>query len=297
MRNLLTTEVRTGLVCMLVGCGGGEPIDEPTPQETTAAPPMAPVSIVFSGPVGEGTELFSLDLADGSRNQLTVVPGTLAFPVWSPADDRIAYTMMTEESADLMVLDFVSGETSTLIANYGNLADWGPGGERLLVVRDSDEAGLYILHVADGTQERVDTGSSADAYARWARNGEAIVYESSRDGNPEVYITWLTTGETTRLTENDQLDEWPSISPDAARIAWASGTEEEKNLWVMRSDGSEKRQLATGMLFGDAFPEWSPDGSRILFTVNENDRFVLKLLDLASGELTDLGPGSAASWR
>ena len=51
------------------------------------------------------------------------------------------------------------------------------------------------------------------------------------------------------------------------------------------------------MLFGDAFPEWSPDGSQILLTVNENDRFVLKLLDLESGEVTDLGPGSAASWR
>jgi Tol biopolymer transport system component len=65
----------------------------------------------------------------------------------------------------------------------------------------------------------------------------------------------------------------------------------------MRSDGSEKRQVTEGMLFGDAFPEWSPDGSKILLTVNENDVFVLKLIDLASGETTHLGEGAAPSWR
>jgi Tol biopolymer transport system component len=65
----------------------------------------------------------------------------------------------------------------------------------------------------------------------------------------------------------------------------------------MRSDGSEKRQITSGMLFGDAFPEWSPDGSSILLTVNEHDTFVLKLIDLASSEITHLGEGAAPSWR
>ena len=51
------------------------------------------------------------------------------------------------------------------------------------------------------------------------------------------------------------------------------------------------------MLFGDAFPEWSPDGTRILLTVSQDDTFVLKLIDLASGETTHLGEGAAASWR
>jgi len=294
VRKLLTNGLAAGLTVSLLGYGGGE-----AESKEAAAQTMKEVSIVFSGPAGEADEIFSLDLSNNSRDQLTVMSRHLGFPVWSPVGDRIAFTLMTAETADLMVLDFVSGEISTLIAGYGNLADWGPEGERLLIARDGGKGkgGLFIFDVASGTEERVDTGSSADAYARWARNGEAIVYESSRDGNPEIYVTWLATGETARLTENEYLDEWPSLSHDARWIAWASGTEEEKNLWVMRSDGSEKRQVTSGMLFGDAFPEWSPDGSRILLTVNENDRFVLKLLDLESGGDADLGPGAAASWR
>jgi TolB protein len=201
---------------------------------------------------------------------------------------------MSERTADLMLLDVQTGETSVLLAGYNELADWDHHGERLLV---GLEDGLHVLDVATGDTEPVDTGSTADAYGRWARKADLIAYESGRDGNPEIYVTHLSTGQTNRLTENADLDEWPSPSPDGSRIAWASGTEENKNLWVMRSDGTEKRQITSGLLFGDAFPEWSPDGTRILLTVNENDTFVLKLIDLATGEAQDLCEGAAPSWR
>jgi Tol biopolymer transport system component len=65
----------------------------------------------------------------------------------------------------------------------------------------------------------------------------------------------------------------------------------------MSSDGSKKQQITEDLLFGDAFPEWSPDGTRILLTVNEDDQFVLKMIEVESGEVSDLGPGAAASWR
>ena len=65
----------------------------------------------------------------------------------------------------------------------------------------------------------------------------------------------------------------------------------------MRADGSEKRRVTEGLLFGDAFPEWSPDGTQIVLTVREDNQFVLKLVDLASREVTHIGEGAGASWR
>ena len=50
-------------------------------------------------------------------------------------------------------------------------------------------------------------------------------------------------------------------------------------------------------MFGDAFPEWSPDGSQILLTVRENDQFMLNLIELVSGDATHIGEGAGASWR
>ena len=152
--------------------------------------------------------------------------------------------------------------------------------------------GFSSLNLTNGSEKRVQTGSSKDAYARWSESGGAITYESSRDGNPEIYRTDLETGKTTRLTRNTHLDEWPSFSPNGRRIAWASGSEEEKDLWIMQADGSEKKQIGQGMLFGDAFPAWSPSGRQIVLTVREDDVFVLKLIDIETGHVTHLGEGA-----
>jgi Tol biopolymer transport system component len=249
---------------------------------------------VYAAPVGEAWELFTFNLADPDPWQLTSLSQELGFPVWSPSGDRIAFVAMSDHTADLMLLDVPTGETSILLAGYNELADWDHSGERLLV---GLEGGLHILDVATGILEPVETGSTADAYGRWARKADLIAYESGRDGNPEIYVTHLDSGETSRLTDNADLDEWPSPSPDGSRVAWASGTEDDKNLWVMHSDGSNKKQITHGMLVGDAFPEWSPDGTKILLTVNQNDTFVLELIDLASGATTSLGEGTAPSWR
>ena len=295
------------LALLLVACGeGDEPAAESSvegtsePAVTSAEPATtrAEPAIVYAGPAGDAYEVFSSNLVGEDLEQLTSLGGDVAFPVWSPNGDRILFVAMGNDSADVMVLDTASGETSVALAGNGNPADWGPRGERILVTKGGDEGrGLYIIDVATGAEERVDTGSSDDAYARWGRNGSTVAYESGRDGNPEIYVTNLESGETTRLTDNDLLDEWPSLSRDGSQVTWASGTEEEKNLWVMRADGSEKRQLTGGMLFGDACPEWSPDDTRILLTVRENGQSVLKIIDLASGEVTHIGAGAGASWR
>ena len=100
-----------------------------------------------------------------------------------------------------------------------------------------------------------------------------------------------------RLTDTSGLDEWPSFSPDGTQIAWASGDEEEKHLWVMRADGTEKRQLTDGLMFGDAYPEWSPGGEQILLTARVDEGSALYLVDVAIGTSTPVGPGAAPTWR
>lgn len=288
--------VPAALALLLAACGGdNEPVNGGPPAPAVMG---AEHAIVYAAPVGNAHQLFSSNLAGDTPHQLTSLGGDVAFPVWSPDGDRVLFVAMGNGSANVMVLDTVSGEISVALADNGNPADWGPRGERILVTKSGDDGrGLYILDPATGEAKRVDTGSSDDAYARWGHDGNTLAYESGRDGNPEIYVTDLESGKTTRLTDNDLLDEWPSLSRDGGQVAWASGTEEEKNLWVMRTDGSEKRRVTEGLLFGDAFPEWSPDGSRILLTVRENDQFVLKLIDLASGEVTHIGEGAGASWR
>ncbi len=281
---------------LVVACsGGGSPPAEHVESEVPSSPEY---EVVFAGRIGDASELFGMNISDGIRQQLTTLPASAGFPVWSRGGDRILFVAMSAEMSDLMVMDPATGEMSVIVAGNGNPADWGPAGERILITAgiDGGGRGLFIVDLRDGATERVVTGSSGDAYARWSPVGDAVVYESGRDGNPEIYWTGLETGETRRLTDNQSLDEWPSFSPDGGRIAWASGTEEDKNLWIMQADGSQKQQVSRNSMFGDAFPEWSPDGRQILLTVRQEDEFVLQLIDIETGEATPLGPGTAPSW-
>ncbi len=77
-------------------------------------------------------------------------------------------------------------------------------------------------------------------------------------------ISGTENGKLTRLTSSGESDLNPRFSPNGSLIAYVSGPPGSSHLWVMNSDGSNKRQLtsAAGM---QAWPEWSPDSSRLLY--------------------------------
>ncbi len=76
------------------------------------------------------------------------------------------------------------------------------------------------------------------------------------------------------LTAHDVFDlEYaadPQLSPDGARIVfvrrWADVNTDRRwaNLWIMERNGSDLRPLTTGKR-QDAWPRWSPDGTRLLY--------------------------------
>jgi Tol biopolymer transport system component len=68
------------------------------------------------------------------------------------------------------------------------------------------------------------------------------------------------------------------------------------HVWVIRPDGTNKRQLTTG---NDAWPSWSPDGQKIVFArqTPENDSYVWRIFAMnpnGSGQhpLTPVTPGT-----
>lgn len=68
-----------------------------------------------------------------------------------------------------------------------------------------------------------------------------------------------------RLTRGGADNREPAWSPDGSKIAFASGDEYNRSIYVMKVDGSDPTRLTINQNFTDSYPAWSPDGTQIAF--------------------------------
>jgi Tol biopolymer transport system component len=109
-------------------------------------------------------------------------------------------------------------------------------------------------HIAFETDE--GTWMSVDV----SPDGRRLVFDLLGD----LYTLDVSGGRATAITRGLPFDAQPTYSPDGQWIAFISDRSGAENLWVIRPDGSEPRQVS----FGDddtvlVSPAWSPDGKSV----------------------------------
>jgi hypothetical protein len=88
------------------------------------------------------------------------------------------------------------------------------------------------------------------------------------------------------MPEPSSIDEEPSWSPAGDSILYSRNFGDRKSLWIMRSDGSGKRQVGPDATTGGYLqPDWSPDGLRIAFA-SANSIWVMRSDGSAIRQLT-----------
>jgi TolB protein len=117
-----------------------------------------------------------------------------------------------------------------------------------------------------------------------------IFYASDDTGLWQIYRA-DGNGRGSVLLTTDGNNEFPSVSPDGRRVAFASDRDGNREIYLMNIDGSGQIDL-TNNGASDYRPEWSPDGSYLLF---ESDRIDglrnLFALDVTTGAISQVTHG------
>jgi len=277
--------VAFGLLALGVACWG----DGHVPK----AEPIAGEAIAFvASETGSSPDIYMIN-ADGSGfGRVTESEDIDWWPTWSPDGGQLAFFSWRAPEATPEATPEAE-EPPTLTPEELAL--------RRLVVRDldSDEE----TTVADSLPLQTYPGLFS-----WSSEGKHIVYMAIADPTQipvraRIQSVDVATGMQTVLAE-DQLGFHPAWSPDGTKIAfvgWIGEPDEsgqqESELFVMDRDGSNLQQLASRP-GPDLSPRWSPDGRRIAWSGYgpEDEPSRLFMVDVESGELTELGLGSDPIW-
>jgi uncharacterized repeat protein (TIGR01451 family) len=134
------------------------------------------------------------------------------------------------------------------------------------------------------------TSSLCDIIPTWSPDGTKIAFNSTRDGNFEVYVINADgTGEM-NLT-NNPADDGSVIawSPDGTKIAFSTNRDGGSNyeVYVMNIDGSNLVNL-TNNPAGDTTADWSPDGTKLIFRTTRDGNAEIYVMNIDGSNQTNL---------
>ena len=104
-----------------------------------------------------------------------------------------------------------------------------PDGKRIVYVRgfadaatDKRYSNLWIIN-SDGTDHRaLTTGNRSDSSPRWSPDGTRIAYLSDADGKTQIYIRWMDTGQSARITDLEDSPGAIAWSPEGRMLSFSS---------------------------------------------------------------------------
>ena len=153
---------------------------------------------------------------------------------------------------------------------------------------------LYRVALDGGDFTRLTTHAGDDRDP--SAGGGTVAFVSFRTGNPELFSVPLAGGTETRITTTGAAESVPALSPDGARLAYASDVSGVAKVWTSLPTGAGGGPAAPGFGFDgspETTPSWAPTGNRLAFVGTATGTADIYQLTLG-GDPQMLAGGSAA---
>ena len=190
-----------------------------------------------------------------------------------------------------------------------------PDGRTIAYVRKSNDimtdkarSTIWLVDVATGQQHPLLAGSGSYFSPRWSPDGSRLAYVAAEGGGPQLYVRWMSSGESARITGLPDSPDSIAWSPDGRRIAYSMFVPDEgtrlgsappkpegakwadplevidavtyrfdgagyfkpgyQQIFWVPADGGSPAQLTFGSTNAGAQVSWTPDSRAVLFSAN-----------------------------
>ena len=173
-----------------------------------------------------------------------------------------------------------------------------PAGVAFHSNRDAATNHIFVMNADGSGQVPITTDSSNNMRPDISPDGTRIAFASTRSGNHlEIFVMDANGDHVRKLTDTGPAisNTWPRWSPDGEWIAFHSNVTGTFQIFAIRPDGSDLRQLTDSGV--NQFPAWAPDGTRLAVRRGA-DIYVIDLTGASEPvRLTTIGPlNQMASW-
>jgi len=225
---------------------------------------------------------------DGRNDrQITFSADSEGTPRWSPDGKFLSFTSGRSSGkpgvrgSQLWLLDRSGGEAYQLTELKGRLQgyEWSPDSKRLaLLIGDPDpDAPDPSATPAPGTPPKPPKPIVIDRY-RYKQDVQGYLLSGR---HTYIYLYDIATKKLDRLTKSKWDESSPSWSPDGTRIAFMSNHGEDPDrdpaaqLYVADAQAGATEKLLTtpDNRANRSRPEWSPDGTRIVFLEGDEKKY------------------------
>jgi TolB protein len=214
--------------------------------------------------------------------QLTSGPSSLS---WGPDSQELVYSMAG--SLWRQKLDSKEALQLTDGPGYDYQPDWSPDGKSVLYVSyQKDAMELWLLELASGKSRQLTSGGAVNVEPRWSPDGKKIVWVSTQYNKRfHIFAADVVDGSlrnVARLTGETKsslpryyysaydMEINPVWTRDGKEILFVSNKGQIQGtggFWLMRAEpGAEAREFHYEETSWKARPDFSPDGSRMVYS-------------------------------
>lgn len=203
-------------------------------------------------PIYSSYDIFITDTAGKLTRQLTRTPGYDAEATISPDGQKMIFTSISNGDLDLYVMDLETGKIRqvTNMLGYDGGAWFSPDGQQI----------VWRASRPKGEEEITE-------YKALLQEGLVIPTQM------EVWIANADGSNARQVTNLGQANWAPNFTKDG-RIIFCSNHEYKRgfpfNIYLINTDGTGLKKISRDKGF-DAFPMFSPDGKKIVFSSNRNN--------------------------